>query len=37
MLVVDAREQNVALAVCMGVMEGAASGAEERVLSARRR
>lgn len=36
MLLVDAREENVALAVCVRVMERAGSGAEECVLASRR-
>lgn len=36
-LVVDPGEQNVALSVCVGVMEGSRRGAENSVLAARRR
>lgn len=37
MLVVDPGEQNVALSVCVGVMEGSRRGAKNSVLAARRR
>lgn len=37
MLVVNPGEQNVALTVCVGVMERPGSGAENSVLTARRR
>lgn len=36
-LVVDPREENVALSVCVGVMEGSRRGAKNSVLAARRR
>lgn len=36
-LVVDAGEQNVALSVCVGVMQGSRRGAKNSVLAARRR
>lgn len=36
-LVVDPREQNVALRVCVGVMKGSRRGAKNSVLAARRR
>ena len=37
MLLVDPGEQNVALRVCVGVMEGSCRGAKNSVLAARRR
>lgn len=36
-LVVDTREENVALSVCVGVMQGSRRGAKNSVLAARRR
>lgn len=36
-LIVDPGEQNVALSVCVGVMEGSRRGAENSMLAARRR
>lgn len=36
-LVVDPGEQNVALSVCVGVMEGSRRGAKNSMLAARRR
>lgn len=36
-LVVDPREENVALSVCVGVMQGSRRGAKNSVLAARRR
>lgn len=35
-LVVDSREQDVALAVCVGMVQGPRSGAEDGMLAARR-